>query len=461
MTTELGLLLDTGALSVTSAVLAIAWGVPLGLFLLGLRRRTRAVTSALFAVPFLLPAFLIGVTLLPLVEAAPVVWFWIVFAHAFMNAGFIGLVVASAVSGIAKEQIEQAQLDGANRSALLRLVILPQVTSAVVGAGLLVALYSATSFGLVVSLGQGMVSTLETEIAQTVLYRLDFETGIWLALLQTALTLALVLSTRKFTTTGFANLFGQSSYNFRKGLVSSVFGFSYLALFGVFVLSIIVRSNFPNGFELLSTRGARDILNISVLEAALNSGKNLIVALLISFPIAWLLANRKSSIFSRLILIPIGISPVVIGLIFLIISGYWLGAQLNTFLLLPIAQSLMLIPLIYQVLGPALLSLDSEIIDAAKLDGAGNVRTWFAVSMPMLRKPVLVALSFAALASLGEFGAASFLAFGSEATLSLVMFQLASRPGPVNMSMAMSITLLYLLLSAAVVYLVSREKKAD
>ena len=145
----------------------------------------------------------------------------------------------------------------------------------------------------------------------------------------------------------------------------------------------------------------------------------------------------------------------------MIISGYWLGAQLNTFLLLPIAQSLMLIPLIYQVLGPALLSLDSEIIDAAKLDGAGNVRTWFAVSMPMLRKPVLVALSFAALASLGEFGAASFLAFGSEATLSLVMFQLASRPGPVNMSMAMSITLLYLLLSAAVVYLVSREKKAD
>jgi thiamine transport system permease protein len=81
--------------------------------------------------------------------------------------------------------------------------------------------------------------------------------------------------------------------------------------------------------------------------------------------------------------------------------------------------------------------------------------------MPMLRKPVLVALSFAALASLGEFGAASFLAFGSEATLSLAMFQLASRPGPMNMSMAMSITLLYLLLSAAVVYLVSREKKAD
>jgi thiamine transport system permease protein len=412
-------------------------------------------------VPFLLPAFLIGVTLLPLVEAAPVVWFWIVLAHAFMNAGFIGLVVASAVSGIPKEQIEQAQLDGANRSALLRLVILPQVTSAVVGAGLLVALYSATSFGLVVSLGQGMVSTLETEIAQTVLYRLDFETGIWLALMQTALTLALVLSTRKFTTAGFANLFGQSSYNFRKGLVSSVFGFAYLALFGVFVLSIFVRSNFPNGFELLSTRGARDILNISVLEAALNSGKNLVMALLISFPIAWLLANKKSSIVSRLILIPIGISPVVIGLIFLIISGYWLGAQLNTFLLLPIAQSLMLIPLIYQVLRPALLSLDSEIIDAAKLDGAGNVRTWFAVSMPMLRKPVLVSLSFAALASLGEFGAASFLAFGSEATLSLAMFQLASRPGPVNMSMAMSITLLYLLLSAAVVYLVSREKKAD
>lgn len=461
MTTELGLFLNTGALAALSALAAICIGVPLGLFLLGLGGKIRQLCSALFAVPFLLPAFLIGITLLPLVEIFSGAWFWVVFAHAFMNAGFIGLIVASAISGIPKQQIEQAKLEGATSGQLLTLVLMPQAAGAIAGAGLLVALYSATSFGLVVSLGQGEISTLETEIAERVLYKLDFESGIALALLQTALTLILVLATRRFRTTGFSSLFGESSYKFPLGPVSAATGIIYLITFAIFIGSIVSRANLPNGLLLLGTRGAREILNISVAQAASNSFRNLLLALLISFPIAWLLATRNSKSVSGLVLIPIGVSPVVIGLFLLVLAGYLVGAGLNSLILLPIAQSLMLIPLIYQVIRPALEAMDLEIIDAAKLDGAGKFRTWVFVTTPLLRKPLSVSIAFAALASLGEFGASSFLAFGSEATLSLVMFQLASRPGFVNMSMAMTIAFIYLILSALVVYLVSREQKAN
>lgn len=461
MTTELELFLNTGALAALSALAAVGFGIPLGLFLLGLSGQIRAIASALFAVPFLLPAFLIGITALPLSESLPWDWFWVVAAHAFMNAGFIGLVVAAAVSGIPGQQIEQALLDGASRRQLFLQIVLPQISGAVVGASLLVALYSATSFGLVISLGQGRISTLETEIAQRVLYGLDFEAGIVLALLQTLLTLLLVFAAGRSASTGFANLFGQSPFKFRLMPMSALIGATYILIFSFFVSSIFVRADLPNGFVLLSTRGARDILNVSVFEAATNSLRNLVISLLISIPVAWWLATRKTKLVSRLILIPVGISPVVIGVLFLILAGYFIGSGIDGFILLALAQALMLIPLIYQVIKPALEAQDSEIIDAARLDGAGQVRTWFSVTVPMLKKPILVSIAFASLASLGEFGAASFLAYGSNTNLPLVMFQLASRPGSVNVSMAMTIALLYLLLSAIVVYLVSREQKAN
>jgi thiamine transport system permease protein len=100
----------------------------------------------------------------------------------------------------------------------------------------------------------------------------------------------------------------------------------------------------------LATRGSRDILNISLLEAAGNSLRNLLVSLLISLPIAWLAAAKKKP--SLLVLIPIGVSPVVIGLVFLVGAGYLPGA-LGNWWLVPVAQSVFLIPLGYQVLRPA------------------------------------------------------------------------------------------------------------
>jgi thiamine transport system permease protein len=313
----------------------------------------------------------------------------------------------------------------------------------------------------VISLGQGKIQTLETEIAQTVLYQLNFEKGILLASLQTILTLVFIAGTRAFTKTGLSNLFSQSSYRFTSHPIGVIFGFSYLLIFFVFVFSILVRADFPNGFTLLETRGARDALNVSVIEAALNSFENLLIALVLSFPIAWFIATRKTVFLSRLVVLPIGISPVVIGLFFLLVAGYWLRANLDTFFLIPMAQSLILIPLIFQIIKPALEALDVEILDAAKLDGASSLKTSWFITAPLIRKPLVVALAFASLASLGEFGASSFLALGSDATLSLVMFQLASRPGFSNMSIAMTIALLYLMLSAVVVYLVSRERTTD
>ena len=183
--------------------------------------------------------------------------------------------------------------------------------------------------------------------------------------------------------------------------------------------------------------------------------RNLLVAGILSLTVAWLLSHKRLGLF---VLIPIGISPVVIGLGALVLSGYLPVAVSSSWLLLPLVQSVFLIPLAYQVIAPARKAIAGELLEAAKLDGANGIQLFGLIEVPTLRKPLLAAAALVGLGSLGEFGAASFLAYGSDATLPLVMFRLMSRPGAENFGMAMTAASLLILLALVVVWAISSNQ---
>ena len=464
MTTNLELFATTALIALFSSVVATILGYPIGNWLAGTGRRTRQLVSSFLLVPFLLPPFLIGITLLPL---QPNTFnsitgiLWIIGAHVLMNAGFMARVVSA--NQIPADQLEAASLDGASNVRKRFAIELPQQLAGMLSAGLLVALYSATSYGLVLTLGAGKVDTLETEIATAALRDLDLNFALTLALLQTALTLCFFYLARSIGAEP-APLFGEqeTASNGSKlgGLLAALLLAAIVIVFaGVFVRAITYGPGLVENFANLAGRGGREILNISVAEAALNSLRNLIVAALIALPIAWFAAGRKRT--SYLVLLPIGISPVVFGLVFLVLSGYLPSTLSGTWLLVPVVQSLFLIPLSYQVLRPARQSVSMEIIDAAQLDGAFGWRMFSEVEGPLIRKPLSVAAAFVALGSLGEFGAASFLAYGSQATLPLVMFRLISRPGAENLGMAMAAASLFIAVALVVVWVISLEGRTQ
>jgi thiamine transport system permease protein len=464
LTTNLELFATTALIALFSSVVATILGYPIGNWLAGTGRKTRQLVSAFLLVPFLLPAFLIGITLLPL---QPNTFnsitgiLWIIGAHVFMNAGFMARVVSA--NQIPADQMEAASLDGASGLRKRFAIELPQQLPGILSAGLLVALYSATSYGLVLTLGEGKVDTLETEIATSALRDLDLNLALTLALLQTALTLCFFYLARSIGAEP-APLFGEqetaSTGSRLGGVLAALLLAAIIIVFaGVFVRAVTYGPGLVENFANLAGRGGRQILNISVAEAALNSLRNLIVAALIALPVAWLAAGRKKT--SYLVLLPIGISPVVFGLVFLVLSGYLPSALSGTWLLVPIVQSLFLIPLSYQVLRPARQSVSTEIKDAALLDGAFGWRMFSQVEGPLVRKPLSVAAAFVALGSLGEFGAASFLAYGSQATLPLVMFRLISRPGPENLGMAMAAASLFIAVALVVVWIISLEARTQ
>jgi thiamine transport system permease protein len=464
LTTSLELFATTALIALLSAVVATILGYPIGNWLAGTGRKTRQLVSAFLLVPFLLPAFLIGITLLPLQPNAfnsITGILWIIGAHVFMNVGFMARVVSA--NQIPADQMEAASLDGASGLIKRFAIELPQQLAGMLSAGLLVALYSATSYGLVLTLGAGRVDTLETEIATAALRDLDLSLALALALLQTALTLCFFYLARSIGAEP-TPLFGEketaSTGSKLGGVLAALLLAAIVIVFaGVFVRAITYGPGLVENFANLAGRGGRQILNISVAEAALNSLRNLLVAALIALPVAWLAAGRKKT--SYLVLLPIGISPVVFGLVFLVLSGYLPSALSGTWLLVPIVQSLFLIPLSYQVLRPARQSVSTEIKDAALLDGAFGWKMFTQVEGPLVRKPLSVAAAFVALGSLGEFGAASFLAYGSQATLPLVMFRLISRPGPENLGMAMAAASLFIAVALVVVWIISLEARTQ
>jgi thiamine transport system permease protein len=115
----------------------------------------------------------------------------------------------------------------------------------------------------------------------------------------------------------------------------------------------------------------------------------------------------------------------------------------------------MVIRLVY----PALVAIGKEPIEQAQLDGASSFQVWRFIESKMVRGVLLTALGFAAIVSIGEFGASSFLANGSQATIPTLLYRLISRPGEQNYGMAMAVSAILILLSALVVYFVSRAPK--
>lgn len=461
--------IGTAGLALASAVVSLAIGVPTGFWMVGLRTSARRLVQTTLLVPFLLPPFLIGGFLIAVIgreEIAGATWVWIVLAHALMNVGFLAAVTAGGVGAIERELVEVAAVSGANALQIFRFVELPLIRRSLAGATLLVAIYSSTSYGLVLMLGGGAAQTLETAIGQAALQRLALGEAAWLACGQLMLSLLMVAVVLRIGAGEAPPLFGSLASQVRRsGLATRMVGWAGSAAIGLLLGSLMLGAFRTagswraggewtlNNFANLSGQGGRNILNLTLLEATGNSLRNLALALLVALPAAWWLARPGRGLVVLSVL-PLGISPVVLGLIGLITVGHLnrIGFPSNLqWVLLPLFQAVLVVPVLLQLLAPARAGLDRAVIDAAKLDGANPWELVRFVSLPLLARPVSTAAAIGGLAVLGEFGAASFMGLGSQATLSVSLGRLLSHPGAENLGMfsaaaALLVALTWLLL---------------
>ncbi|MDR2192813.1 MAG: molybdate ABC transporter permease subunit [Endomicrobium sp.] len=138
---------------------------------------------------------------------------------------------------------------------------------------------------------------------------------------------------------------------------------------------------------------------------------------------AWLIANSKSKLkgfFDSIITIPMVLPPTVVGYILLLIFGKntFIGAFLNsigikvafTWTATVIAATVVSFPLMYKTARGAFEQMDVNLINAAKTLGAGNMKIFFKVVLPISWPGILAGVILAFARALGEFGATIMLA---------------------------------------------------
>ena len=188
-------------------------------------------------------------------------------------------------------------------------------------------------------------------------------------------------------------------------------------------------------------------LEIEALRLSLKvSGLALAGSLPPGILIAWILARTDfpgKSLVNGIIHLPLVLPPVVIGYLLLILLGRrgivgsflykhlgisiaftWQGAA--------VAAAVMAFPLLVRAVKLSIDSVDPGFESAARTLGAGPVRVFFSVTLPLMFPGIVTGAILAFARSLGEFGATiTFVSNirGETQTLPLALYSLIQVPG--------------------------------
>ncbi len=461
--------------AIVSTAICLLLGVP-GAYILYRRKfRGQKILRALITVPFMLPTVVVATAFSSFHKWNTTSAIWIIVAHVFINYSLAVRTIGSQWSELGRSTEEAAELAGAGRLRAFVSITLPQLRGAFIAAAATIFLYCATSYGIILMVGGGLIHSLETDIARAAIGMLDLPRTSALALLQTLLSIvAFTISIRRGNSDvdfdGAGDGVNRSRIDRRDLPALLLTGLVILGLLLVPMVSIFWRAfdsskgAFYN-FTQFNSHGYRDLLNVSVLQATQNSLRNMLVSacisLLIGVLLAWLMGRSKSTRASRffdlLLLMPLGISTVVLGLGYLVTFSNPLFPLRESWLAVPLIQSVIAVPLVMRIVRPAIVGINAAQLESAATEGASRAQIWQLIELPLIRKSVVTAAAFACLISIGEFGAASLLAFGDQATLPTVLYSLISRPGGDNYGMAMAVSALLMLFTFAVVLVVSLE----
>lgn len=479
------LLLFTVWQAAASASICLLLGVPGAFLLYRCRFRGRGVVLALLTVPFVLPTVVVGLAFRTLFAADGPLgsWGWdgsiwaILAAHLFLNYAVVVRTVGSSWAVLDDRPVQAARSLGAGPVRAFLTVTVPALGPAMAGSFVMVFLFCATSFGIMLVMGGSRYRTLETEIYRQTTEILDLRTAAVLSIAQillvtVTLTVAAALRRRGDASWALAIRAGDGRRLGLGGvpalLVTAVVATGFLAPMLVMVLRSLQTGDGwgLDNYRALGSLGEDNLFLVPVTSALGYSlraaGIAATLAVTVGVAISVVLTRRPRKAAARRILgvidavmmLPLGVSAVTVGFGFLIaLDTPPLDLRASP-MLVPIAQALVGMPLVVRMVLPVLRAADDRLRQAAAVLGASPFRVWTGVDLPIMSRALAGATAFAFAVALGEFGATSFLARPQTSTLPVVIGRLISRPGGANTGTALAAATVLALLCAVSVFTV-------
>jgi len=494
--------------AILSTILTLCLGLPGAYLFAHYNFQGKSLLQALTSIPFLMPTMVVAVAFNALVGPSgwinlglrqllnldsPPIQFSntlaaILVAHVFFNTAIVLRMVGDYWSHLDPHLGQAAQMLGANRWQAIRRVILPVLSPAITAAALLVFIFDFTSFGVILILGGPRFATLEVEIYYQTISLFNLPMAAVLCLLQLGCTLGLTLVYSRLTKRLTIPLALKSHKITQRRLTTPrskmLAGVLIAILMTLLILplaALAIRSvtRLERGFgQQMATSptftldyyrelGTNHRESIFFSSASTSIGISLgyalattALALLLGFPAALALSRDVDSPVNQgmdaLLMLPLGTSAVTLGLGFIVALDKPPLDLRASWILIPLAHTLVAFPFVVRNLAPALRSIQPRVRQAASVLGASPISILRYMDIPLVGRAVLVAGAFAFTISLGEFGATSLIARPEFPTVPVAIYRLISRPGEINYGQALALSTILMLIACAAMLFVDR-----
>jgi thiamine transport system permease protein len=494
--------------AILSTILTLCIGLPGAYLFAHYNFQGKSILKALTSIPFLMPTMVVAAAFNALVGPSgwinlglrellnldsPPIQFTntltaILVAHVFFNTAIVLRMVGDYWSHLDPHLGQAAQMLGANRWQAIRRVILPILSPAITAAALLVFIFDFTSFGVILILGGPRFATLEVEIYYQTISLFNLPMAAVLCLLQLGCTLGLTLLYGRLTKRVTIPLALKSHKITQRRLTTPRSKILAGVLISVLMILLILplaalairsvtrlepglgqrRDSSPTfTLDYYRELGANHRESIFFSSPSTSIGISLgyalattALALLLGFPAALALSRDVDSPINQgmdaLLMLPLGTSAVTLGLGFIVALDKPPLDLRASWILIPLAHTLVAFPFVVRNLAPALRSIQPRLRQAASVLGASPMSILRYMDIPLVGRAVLVAGAFAFTISLGEFGATSLIARPEFPTVPVAIYRLISRPGELNYGQALALSTILMLVACAAMLFVDR-----
>jgi thiamine transport system permease protein len=456
-----------------STVLSLALGLPIAAVVSRYAFRGRAFVQALITVPFVMPTVVVAMAFRSLLGSSlPQGFLIVVLAHAYVNLAVVVRIVGAQWAQQDDRYVRAARTLGASPVTAFRTITLPYLRPSIIASAVVVFIFSFTSLGIIVLLGDSSTRTLESQILRRTSVLLDFPAAAALAVLQLVVICVVIAigaaasrqrGRQRPVRSALIAMPARIGARMTIRLVAIITcAIVLLPVIALLEASVSSRAGFTsqwwtsiNAIDAGTTRIGSPVASLlQSVQFALLTG---VVAGIIGGCAALaVLAHRWGRFVAVAAVVPLGISAATLGLGMLLAFGRPPVDLRSTGLLIPLAHSLVAVPLVVAVIAPALRGVDPRVTDVAATLGARPTRAFFTAYGSTLRTVMLAAGGLACAVSLGEFGAASFLARTGSPTVPIQIVRLLSRPGEQAYGVAAVMSVILIAVTLALVLAVDR-----